>query len=95
MQQFSAGIRHRFWRSVAILLISNKAASDPMPSSVIASYSYHQEEQVLRIVFVSGLVYLYRGVPSSIFESFKRSGSKGTYFNRFIKNHYPFERVTD
>lgn len=66
-----------------------------MPSSVIAGYSYDKEEQVLRIVFVSGMVYLYKGVPPSIFESFKRSGSKGIYFNRFIKNRYAFERVDE
>mgnify|MGYP003580902356 CR=1 FL=1 len=66
-----------------------------MPSSVIASYSYDKTEQVLRIVFVSGMVYLYKGVPPSIFESFKRSGSKGIYFNQFIKNEYVFERVNE
>lgn len=64
-----------------------------MPSSVIAGYSYNKDEQILRIVFVSGLVYLYKGVPPAIFESFKRSGSKGIYFNQFIKNRYPFERT--
>lgn len=64
-----------------------------MPSSVIAGYSYNKDEQILRIVFVSGLVYLYKGVPPAIFESFKRSGSKGIYFNQFIKNQYPFERT--
>ncbi len=66
-----------------------------MPSSVIASYSYCKEAQVLRIVFVSGMVYLYKGVPPSIFESFKQSGSKGIYFNQFVKNRYPFERVNE
>ncbi|MCH5685668.1 KTSC domain-containing protein [Niabella sp. W65] len=66
-----------------------------MPSSVIAGYSYNKEEQVLRIVFVSGMVYLYKKVPASVFEAFKRSGSKGIYFNQFIKNRFLFERVDD
>ncbi|MGE9314378.1 KTSC domain-containing protein [Niabella sp. CJ426] len=66
-----------------------------MPSSVIASYGYDKEEQILRIVFVSGMIYVYKGVPLSIFESFKRLGSKGIYFNQFIKNRYAFERVNE
>lgn len=64
-----------------------------MPSSVIASYSYDKNEQLLHIVFISGTVYRYKKVPAPLFESFKHSGSKGIYFNRFIKHRFEFERI--
>jgi len=64
-----------------------------MPSSVVARMHYNPETSVLKVVFVSGMVYEYRNVPAEVFAAFKTSGSKGTYLNRHIKGHYPFKRV--
>ena len=40
-----------------------------MPSSVIARYSYNTETQVLRVVFVSGMVYDYKNVPEAVYQA--------------------------
>jgi hypothetical protein len=66
-----------------------------MPSSVIASMSHNAQTKILRITFVSGLVYDYKDVPESIFLAMKRSGSKGIYLNKYIKGKYAFEKITD
>jgi hypothetical protein len=64
-----------------------------MPSTVIQSIDYHPEKQILRIVFNSGKVYDYHQVPSIVFERMKRAFSKGTFFNRFIKDQYAFTQI--
>jgi hypothetical protein len=64
-----------------------------MPSTVISSIDYESERQVLRIVFNSGKVYDYLQVPSTVFERMKRALSKGTFFNRYIKDQYAFTRL--
>lgn len=64
-----------------------------MPSSVVAHMIYHAETRVLRIVFVSGMVYDYKEVPEAVYLAMKSSGSKGIYLNTHIKGHYAFEKV--
>jgi hypothetical protein len=64
-----------------------------MPSTVIARFSYDPHSAVLRVVYVSGMVYDYLGVPENIYEEMKASFSKGTFLNLFIKGKYEFLRV--
>ncbi len=64
-----------------------------MPSSVIARYSYNTETQVLRVVFVSGLVYDYKNVPEAVYQAMKATTSKGTFLNNEIKGKYLFEKI--
>lgn len=56
-----------------------------MPSSVIANIKYNAALEELTIVFLSGDVYLYVGVPEKVYKEFKASVSKGTYLNRKFK----------
>ncbi len=64
-----------------------------MPSSVILKYYYDVAERVLRITFVSGSVYIYKDVPESIFDQFKKVKSKGIFFNNYIKEKFAFEKI--
>jgi KTSC domain len=64
-----------------------------MPSSVIRSYQYHPGEQRLRIIYISGAVYDYLGVPAEVYAAMKAYQSKGTFLNREIKGRYPFQKV--
>jgi len=64
-----------------------------MPSTVIANFFYDAETSTLRVVFRSGKIYEYKDVPESIYHAMKMSFSKGTYFNRHIKNTFAFEKV--
>jgi hypothetical protein len=65
-----------------------------MPSSVVSSMHYDSSSSTLRIIYVSGEVYDYLGVPGSIYKAMKSSGSKGTYLNKYIKGHYQFKKVS-
>lgn len=64
-----------------------------MPSTVISFMSYSADTSVLRITFVSGLVYHYKNVPVEIYNRLRTAKSKGTYFNEHIKNKFDFEKV--
>jgi len=64
-----------------------------MPSSVVAEMIYDDETEILRIIFVSGMAYDYKKVPLEVYEAMKASGSKGTFFNQYIKGKYDFDKV--
>ncbi len=66
-----------------------------MPSSVIQSYNYDAEREVLKIHFRSGSIYSYQDVPLTEFEAFKTSFSKGQYLNNVIKAKYRFEKLNE
>lgn len=61
-----------------------------MPSSVIRSFDYDPADQRLEIEFVSGRRYSYLDVPEAVFDAMRRVASKGSFFNRRIRDHYPF-----
>ena len=64
-----------------------------MPSSVISGLKYDAAKHVLRVYFVSGMVYDYKKVPPNVYQAMINAFSKGTYLNRYIKGHYEFEKV--
>lgn len=61
-----------------------------MPSSVIRGWKYDEDEQRLDILFVSGKRYSYHDVPPRVAEGMCEAFSKGSYFNRHIRDHYAF-----
>ena len=65
-----------------------------MPSTVVAHMEYNAETQVLRITFVSGLIYDYLHVPPYMYDKMKAAKSKGIFLNRHIKGKYEYEKVT-
>lgn len=71
----------------------NTCGTQFMPSSVVANMTYTAENQTLRIVYVSGLVYDYSKVPESVYLEMKAAFSKGTFLNERIKGHYPYKKV--
>ena len=78
-----------FWHSIVMYL----PKQIPMPSSVVSSIKYDADTKILRIRFVSGLVYNYKGVPETLVQEVLASGSKGRFLNQKIKGKYEFERV--
>ena len=63
-----------------------------MPSTVIRTFSYEPEAHRLRVTFVSGRRYSYDEVPPEIFEEMTRAFSKGSFFNRRVRDRYPASR---
>jgi hypothetical protein len=64
-----------------------------MPSSVVHSYEYFPETEILRIIYQSGAVYDYVKVSQSIFDQFRAFQSKGTFLNRVIKKKFKFVKI--
>jgi hypothetical protein len=65
-----------------------------MPSTVIAHTHYYPDKQILRVVFVSGMVYDYLDVPEAVYRSMKNAYSKGIFLNTEIKKNYRYNKVS-
>ena len=66
-----------------------------MPSTAIRHSTYDPEHELLMIEFITGRRYVYAGVPADIYEKMRRATSKGGFFNRRIRDRYPFAELTD
>ncbi|HVK02192.1 MAG TPA: KTSC domain-containing protein [Armatimonadaceae bacterium] len=73
--------------------IAEPAMPVPVTSSVLRGLCYDIDAATLDVVFRSGAIYRYAGVPSNVAGQLLESGSKGKYFNRFIKGRYLTRRV--
>ena len=60
-----------------------------MPSTVIKRFDYRPDTAELLVTFVTGRRYLYSGVPEEAAARFRAAFSKGSHFNRRIRDHYP------
>ena len=58
----------------------------PVNSSAIAAIGY--ENDVLAVTFHNTGTYLHPGVPYSVFAGLMRAGSKGWYYNNYIRGRY-------
>lgn len=66
-----------------------------MPSTVIRHSTYDPEHELLMIEFTTGRRYVYAGVAPEVYEAMRRATSKGGFFNRRIRDRYPFAELTD
>lgn len=64
-----------------------------MPSSVIRRFDYRPGARELEILFTTGRRYVYSDVPEEEVERFRAAFSKGVYFNRHIRDHYPYREL--
>jgi hypothetical protein len=57
----------------------------PVSSSNLSAIGYDDHTSTLRIEFNNGTAYEYYDVPSKIFDGLMSAGSKGQYFDQFVK----------
>lgn len=62
-------------------------------SSSIAFIGYDTTTMLLRIAFRNGGTYDYYDVPQTVAQQLLNSGSKGTYYARFIKGKFNSQRT--
>jgi KTSC domain len=67
---------------------------EPVVSTNLRSVGYDEDPQTLEVEFANGEVYEYQSVPEAVHRSLMQAPSKGTYFNRYIKERYVFRRVS-
>jgi hypothetical protein len=63
-------------------------------SSLIKSYSYFRDQQVLCLRFANGRTYAYSDVTFTECCQFLDSESKGAHFNLFIRGKKPYIELT-
>jgi hypothetical protein len=66
---------------------------EPVTSSVIAAIGYDPTFQWLEVELKTGSLYLYREVPAGIHQAFMAALSKGSFYNAWVRDDYPFVRV--
>ena len=64
----------------------------PVQSSVLQIVA-HGVSGILELTFRSGAVYRYSEVPSEIVHALLAAESKGAFFNRHIRDHFPYQHV--
>lgn len=64
-----------------------------MPSTVIRRFDYSPERQELTVEFVTGRRYLYSTVPQEEVDAMRRAFAKGSYFNKRIRDRYPYREL--
>lgn len=65
----------------------------PTDSSMLHAIGYSREGRVLEVVFNTGGVYFYEGVPRRIYQGLLHSTSKGTYMREHIIGKYPYRAL--
>lgn len=64
-----------------------------MPSSVIRRFDYDAQDRQLLITFTTGRRYLYSDVPEEAVRQFRAAFSKGSHFNRHIRDRYACQEM--
>lgn len=62
-------------------------------SSNIEAVGYDEISETLRVWFLNGSIYDYRGVKAMEYEGLKNAPSVGSYLHINIKGQYPYEKV--
>ena len=62
-------------------------------SSTLATVAYDEAQKLLQLEFFSQAVYLYFGVPASVYRALLGAPSKGGYFNQTIRGRFPYRLV--
>jgi len=62
-------------------------------SSTLAAAAYHPILAKLQLDFCDGARYVYSGVAPEIFRGLLGADSKGRYFNRHIRGHFPHVKM--
>lgn len=62
-------------------------------SSLLSSIEY-LSNQTLELTFRSGVTYRYFAVPQAVVAEFIAAESKGAYFNRHVRDRFPYQRLS-
>ena len=66
----------------------------PLESALLAWARYDPVPCRLEIQFRSGDRYLYFRVPPASYQQLLQADSKGAYFNRHIRNRFPYQHLS-
>ncbi len=64
-----------------------------MASGDLAAVGYDPTTLELHVLFHTGTLYAYSGVPGSVHSGLMAAGSKGEFFHYAIRDRYPSRRI--
>lgn len=64
-----------------------------LKSTSLNTVAYLDQQALLALEFRSGAIYHYFGVPVETYRELLLSESKGTYFNRHIRNRFSYAKI--
>lgn len=62
-------------------------------SSNIEAIGHDTASQELHVRFLSGVEYVYHGVPREVYDELMAAPSKGSFLNRAIKSNYQHSKM--
>ena len=65
-----------------------------LESTTLASVDYDPALRRLQIEFRSGKRYLYFQVPPQTYQQLLQAESKGSCFNRYVRNRFPYQHLS-
>ena len=65
-----------------------------LDSTTLTAATYDDGRETLQLDFRDGTRYLYSGIAPSLFRELLRAVSKGSFFNRHIRSHFPYVKIT-
>lgn len=71
-----------------------KIALEAIESSTLKAMGYDEEKQILALQFKTGSIRHYAGVPREVALELYTAGSRGQFFNAYIKGKYQVEEMT-
>jgi len=71
----------------------NSMQPNAVESTTLAAVAYDAGGELLQLEFRDRAIYQYFGVPAEVHDALLRAPSKGEYFNRVIRGHFPYARV--
>jgi lysyl-tRNA synthetase class 2 len=66
----------------------------PVDSQLLSWVDYDEPRHRLRVRFRTGERYLYFQVPVDCYHHLLQADSKGAFFNRHIRNHFPYQHLS-
>lgn len=62
-------------------------------SQAIHAFGYDPEQRILEVIFNTGRIYQFLGVPAGEYARLCNARSKGQYFNARIRDAYPYRSL--
>ena len=62
-------------------------------STMLYAVGYDEDTHTLDVVFNTGGIYRYTGVPPHVYAELLQAASKGRYMQEHVLDQYPFQRL--
>lgn len=62
-------------------------------STMLYAVGYDEDRHALDVVFNTGGIYRYTGVPKNVYDGLLQAASKGRYMQEHVLDQYPFQRI--